>query len=1339
MRRAAKAFGIVVVVLIIGIAALYGVANTGWGMRLLASEVPALTGGQLEIGGLSGRFPDRMRIAHGVMRDKAGVWARFSDLNLIWDPLALLHGDAQVETLTVGEITVSRLPQFEASGGGGGGWPRRIDVDQWRIDKVTLAASLAKVPATLDVTGSAHLSAQGALRGQAVAHRLDGAGDYRVEIDATQSGVAARLVMTEPAHGLIARLAGLPELGAIDVTADIDGSRDAERLELNARAGALRATAQGTLNLLTDTAYLAASATAPAMAPRPDLGWRSIRASLTFTGEFAKPTIGGKLRIDEPRINGVSAQAVALTAQGNEGAVHIKGNIAGLIVPGRKPDLFATAPVAFAADARLDTSPRTIEVTLRHPLVVAAAKAAIKSPHDVNGTMTATLPRLAPLATLLGLTVDGSGTVDVRFSRDRATTKLSSTGAISITGGQKPLASLVGDKGRFDLSASLAGSRVNITRAELNGAGVKVSLSGSDQHGSLDLAWQAALPDLARISPTLRGALTASGRLAGPADDLGLTASLRGDLGGARIARGPIAVTLDAHGLPKAPQGRLTAQGTIDGAPLRVDVTARRSDDGTIRIAIDHATWKGTTAAGNLALPIGARWPEGRVDLRLVLADFARLSGTKVAGAVAARLDFAGSAASPRLKVAATGRGIALPDLGVGEARLSGTVADLFATAPKVSLDLKFDGIDLGEVGGDADIAASGPINALALRWSSHWRRTVPNALTAQASGSAVLDTKAKALRLAALEFSAQGETARLLAPARLDFAHGIAIDRLRIGAKSAVLEVRGRFSPRLDATIALRNVTPALAGAFVPGFKGAGSLRLDARLEGTLAAPRGTVRVEGQGLAVETGEGAALPPARIEATALLDGSSARLDARLTGGRSARLAVTGSVPLQPSRPFDLRAKGTVDLAMLDPLIAAEGRTMRGNLTINGRVGGTLEKPSIDGSATIAKGDFQDYVQGAHLRGIAARFQAANGILHIVQFTGQAGAGTIGVSGTVDMTQAAMPVDIKITARHASPVQSDILSADINASLTVKGQVHGRLAVAGNVFVNRANITVPDKFPTEVAVLKVRRPGQKPTPRRALPAINPSLAVTINAPEQVFVRGHGLDAELGGTIRIGGTAENPQITGALSLRRGTFDLVGQTLNFTSGSVTFDQASLKGKIDPAIHFVAQSSANNVTATLTVTGYADAPVVKLTSSPSLPADQIMAQLLFGQNVTQLNPLQLASVAQGVASLGGIGGSGSTLGEIRSALGLDRLSVGSDTKGTGAAIEAGRYVARGVYVGAKQGVSGGTQAQVQVDLTKHLKAQTTLGYGNGAPVTGITPQNDPGSSVGITYQFEY
>ena len=87
-------------------------------------------------------------------------------------------------------------------------------------------------------------------------------------------------------------------------------------------------------------------------------------------------------------------------------------------------------------------------------------------------------------------------------------------------------------------------------------------------------------------------------------------------------------------------------------------------------------------------------------------------------------------------------------------------------------------------------------------------------------------------------------------------------------------------------------------------------------------------------------------------------------------------------------------------------------------------------------------------------------------------------------------------------------------------------------------------------------------------------------------------------------------------------------------------------------------------------------------------------------------------------------------SLDSVRKGLGLDRLSVGSGaTPSSGPSLEAGRYIGNGVYVGAKQGTTGGagTQATVQIDITKGLKLQTDVGAGTG------------GNQVGVTYQFEY
>jgi len=172
-------------------------------------------------------------------------------------------------------------------------------------------------------------------------------------------------------------------------------------------------------------------------------------------------------------------------------------------------------------------------------------------------------------------------------------------------------------------------------------------------------------------------------------------------------------------------------------------------------------------------------------------------------------------------------------------------------------------------------------------------------------------------------------------------------------------------------------------------------------------------------------------------------------------------------------------------------------------------------------------------------------------------------------------------------------------------------------------------------------------------------------------------------------------------------------------------------------------------DVTATVKITGLADSPKIELSSTPDMPQDEIMARLLFGESAAQLTALQVVEIGAALSTLTGGGGSSlNPLAKIQKTLGLDRLSVGSNSSGTtsntsgqqnsGYNVEAGRYVSSRVFVAAKQSTTGSTQLAVDVDLTKHLKLQTRIGVG-GTTTQGTTPENDPGSSVGVAYQFEY
>ena len=106
-------------------------------------------------------------------------------------------------------------------------------------------------------------------------------------------------------------------------------------------------------------------------------------------------------------------------------------------------------------------------------------------------------------------------------------------------------------------------------------------------------------------------------------------------------------------------------------------------------------------------------------------------------------------------------------------------------------------------------------------------------------------------------------------------------------------------------------------------------------------------------------------------------------------------------------------------------------------------------------------------------------------------------------------------------------------------------------------------------------------------------------MTINAPRQILVQGRGLDAELGGSVHIGGTLDAPLVSGGFDLQRGTLSIGGSRLNLQTvppGRVSFDGAGLKRTIDPTLDFTAESkvASTGTDVTLHISGHADSPKI-------------------------------------------------------------------------------------------------------------------------------------------------
>ncbi len=1323
MRRAAKILGLLLGAALLPLTALllgaWILGGTVAGRDAVSRLAEQFSGGTLRMTGLGPLFSERLTLDELQLRDARGAWLTARHIALRWSPRELLAGRVQIGDLKVADLRIERQP-LPGPATAAGRAPPPVQILRFTVDTVGLSAALAGTPAVLHLEGALRLRSWEQADARLTLLRLDGEGDYRLTVHADAGRLQAAVTLHEAAHGPLENLLGLPGLGALDATLEVHGARRALRMELALTAGALSAHAAGDLDLPGRAADLAYSLRAPALQPNQALGWEDLDLQGHWRGPWTAPLADGHLRLRGLRlVGGVSVAATSADLSGAAGGIEVRAALAGVRIPGPKPELLAGEPLQLRAELRLDQPQRPLEVTATHPLGTLHARLATAA--GWRSSFDARLPDLAPLTALLGEDVRGGATLQGQAIPGAHGLRLDLAAQLRLSGGSAPWVAALGPRASVELAGEWTATAITLERLRVTAATGTLSAAGTALPAppvssprsmpagiaSVDLRWEAHLHDLATLSSDLAGDLDASGRLAGRTDRLSADGQVSSRLSWRGSPRGPLTATLHAEGLPAAPSGTVRARGLLAGAPLDLDLRLRREGKG-LRGSLCRAEWRSVHAEGELTTSRNLDPLGGEVRLRVgTLSDLEPLLGVRLQGAMESEVGFA-------------------------------PVAGVIRTRLRLSAhELRF-----GSVGATLQLHGEGTPHALELRFEA----ASPAMLGAPAhiAGRLSLDAVARTLRLASASAQVRGKTLRLLAPARVSLADGVTRDGVRLGAGGARLDVDGRLSPQLAARANMRGVDAGLFNAFSPLPVAQVAVAGQATLSGTLTAPGGEARLEVTGLRLAGRTAAALPAVDLQAHARFDGGAVRLDAQLDAGEQSRLNLTGSAPLRADGVLALQVHGALDVEMINALMEARGLRVAGHVAVDGALGGSWSAPQITGRIALTAGSLRDYGRGIELSNITAELSGAEGRLEIRSFKASAASGSISATGSCSPFEPGLPVTLVLSARGAQPINSALFTANLDADLRVTGKALQRLDVAGGVVVHRATIGIPNSLPPDVEVLDVRRRGGPPA--GASVALVIGRDVRVHAPREILVQGRGLDAELGGDLHLLGTTDQPLVSGGLDLQRGSFTVAGRRLDFTAGRIGFAGAGLRRKIEPTLDFTAQAALANAIVTLHITGSADAPRFEFTSIPTLPADEIMAQLLFGQNVTQLSALQAAQIGAALATLTGVGDGGlNPLVKIQRTLGLDRLSVGAGSatpapvgETGGASIQAGRYLSKRIYVQGTQSTTGNSQVEVDVDLTKHLRLQTRLGNGT-ALIQGTTPENDPGSSIGLSYQFEY
>ena len=1278
--------------------------------------------GTLDVSGVAGASLSDLRIAELTLRDEQGVWARARNAQLHWRPLALLNGRVDIARVSAAELEVLRRPVLSAPPPKG----RRMDValEALTLERISLAPGLAgERAATLRLTGGLAI-ADAALQ----TLRLDAAsadrGDTLAVLFAREPRVRAVARVVSPADGALADLVG----GALDAdidAADAAGTARVRIAEKDAVTADVRWT-ESTWSLDARADFLAIPALRDAAA-RFGENW-TVQASgesrnaapgaieAKIASERLTSSVSGRLNNafapDGPLAIVADLDARALSLE--SGRVGVKGNLSNendrTIFAGR-----VTLAKAAMADAQLSgegpiqASADRGEIRMRAAVDDAVAAGSPITARLLQGaraeidlsyarqSRVATLRKLdvrSKLATIVGEGQVASGQplagrwtlADLRavipgwsgrgagawtFTPGAPSTLAARGDLDGLAGLPEPLNQLVGRRAAID--ATLAFERgVTVRSARVNARNLRAGVRGRIDDGRLDLALEATARGPLRIGgANVDGAADITGAVTGPADAVSVTANARlATLDVAGAAMRDANVTVDLAPESGGHAGRLSLQARYLDQPLTMTSALAIDRRG---LALDEivATLAGARATGRAAF--GDAGPEGAFTLSGLADGLAPGLTGALAGAL--RLSPENWALDVQLRNAAID-----PAVRLDTARLS--VSGSYET-PRINMT------GAGAFGEAAPfrLAATGDADF----------RNGRTRITLNANGD-----------LAGARLSSRSPIAVTLADGstRVEAAFAIGAGDLAIdwrddrGALS--MEAIARDLPLDAIAVEGERLAGTLSGR--AALRGAGDdLRgsLDAIVQRFRLARRARDPIDAQ-IALTLDDKTIA--GRAEAT-----SAAGLRARASGA----IAVEASAaPLRIARRIGAgseiawSAAGPIDglWAVVGPLDQSLSGQVEGEGVL--RIG--ADRLSGTGALELRAARFDDKISGLTLRDLnaAIAFDDQGAVLKSLTAKDR-GNGKVSGSGRLGRDQAGqLAIDLDDMQVLARPDARAVADGRLTLDWTPRGY-----ALKGDVEILSAELTPPQLNaapPPLIEVIEINRPGGAPRPTEpAVAALPIALDVRLRGPRRLFTRGRGAEAEWALDARVTGSLDAPRILGEARMLRGQVTLAGRPFQLTEGLVTFQG----DPADAEVALTAEADAADLTARVRITGRLDDPQIDITSDPPLPEDEILPQVLFGQSVQDLSPLQAAQLAASLATLAGRG-SFDVTDAARRAVSLDRLDLRQEAGEV--LVTGGKYITRDVYLEVARGALGATSSSVEWQVRPRLFLISSF-LGNG------------------------
>lgn len=1231
-----------------------------------------------------------------------------------------------------------------------------LDYDQG-ADRLIAAADIAGPP------GGIFAAAAGARTGEALGLRLSGSGPlsaWRGDLAAffgerarlaADIAIIARRVAIKGAVDLVdilpGNLAGLLE-PRTSFTLDLDLTGKASvplALALESAGGSLAV--EGTLDPARaerlDLAFRLAVDDAGVLAGLAgELDFAAARLSGTISGDAAAPEFKARVDFDSPHWGAqVRAGQLGLDLSGHwlDGRLDaaVTGRAKGLVAADLEPldPELALAGSYVPGSGRIRLDSARLDV---NGLRLEARGGAADSLADMALAGGLEIADLAALPVATGLA--GGFAADWQLDRSPDTPlRLAISGAGSaLESGTALLDKLLGTTPKLELLAGLdSAGDLLVESLTLESGRLAFGISGNwaTDEERADFAWSAlvdpsGLADVVGASG-LAGELALLGRLEGRLSELRLSAEsqLRElDIQGFRLLDPHLVVRVED--LAGMAQARLDLDADSAFGALHAGAGARREADGG-------------TLISDLLLTLGAARIEGGFRLAADGIARGRLSGSSgdlsalpesrrygLRGdfALVVELDESEGLQAIHLDGSGTRLGVPVGESGGLEIEHLEISGDALLAEPRPVLDMTL-------VIGDARtgftrlqtvaIRASGDRETLRVSGNAEGDWRGPLDLTGAFEWRGEAAAQAFDLELAGMVF---GQPVALDGPARLELAgDGWQLAPLTLLIADGSLSGRAmRHGDALELSLLAEHLpldlVNVVAGRLVPtGRLGA---RLDLSQQGGMA--KGVLDIDFDEVRPALGGYLDTPAFDLDGRFELDGGKLALSAIADAGAGMHTTFSGSLPVEvdlvagrfaipAGAPLAGRFEWHGALAPLFELADFPQHEASGDVSAAIDIAGTPEAPEFSGFVRLAEGRYENLASGFVARDIDFEGAISGRRLDLRRLVAHDGdSGTIGGSGFVALDQGgAVLADVRLD------LDKVLLARRVDLRATSSGELvfHSdgeTMRASGRLLPERVEIDIARSLPSDIVTIEVVEINTSTAQEDARtsedrPAAAPLLLdLSLTAPRRIFVRGRGLDTEWSASLRVGGTSRAPEIAGNAALVKGSFDFAGRRLEVSEGSLVFPGGTV---IDPILHLAARETVEGLQISVTVDGPISSPSISLSSSPSLPEDEILSRLLFGESVADLTPLEAVQLASSLAGLSG-GGGLDVIGAARNALGLDRLNVelgGEDDAGT--RITGGKYLSDKVYfeVSTETG-TGVTAGTLEWSLTRNLSLRSRV-----------------------------